>query len=148
MNVQDFEYLKTHLETSELLGCDTSIANLFLLQKKYNTELKIYNNVLYRYYYGTDNRSGYGFPLALKNSPENWLKIALEYIYKDSNEKKRPFQFCLVSQSQKSQLTDCLNKYFPNWKINWKTNRNDCDYIYLQKNLAELSGSSYQKKRN
>ncbi len=52
MNFQDFEYLNSNIESSGLLGSDTSIANLFLLQEKYNTELKIQKNILFRYYHG------------------------------------------------------------------------------------------------
>ena len=84
MNFQDFEYLNASLNTADLFGSDTSIANLFLLQEKYNTELKIYKNTLIRYYHGDENRTGYGFPLPLKSAKSEstktdseWLKNAL-----------------------------------------------------------------------
>ncbi len=148
MNFQDFEYLRCNLETTNLFGSDTSIANLFLLQEKYNTELKIHKNILFRYYYGDENRTGYGFPLPMKNAPENWLKSALEFIFEDAQAQKRPAAFCLVTSAQKSLINDCLAAHFPGHRIDWKTNRNDCDYIYLRSNLADLPGSQYQKKRN
>ncbi len=148
MNIQDFEYLRTNLDTSNLFGSDTSIANLFLLQEKYNTELKIQKNILFRYYYGTENRTGYGFPLPMKNAPADWLKTALEYIFEDAHTQNRAVAFCLITQEQKAQLDTCLAQNFPNKSVAWKTNRDDCDYIYLRKNLAELSGSLFQKKRN
>ena len=68
MNLQDFEYLENNLDTQGLYGSDTCIANLFLLQEKYNTWLKIHKNILFRYYYGDENRSGYGFPVPLKSA--------------------------------------------------------------------------------
>lgn len=148
MNFQDFEYLRCNLETTNLFGSDTAIANLFLLQEKYNTELKIHKNILFRYYYGNENRTGYGFPLPMKNAPENWLKNALEFIFEDAQAQKRPAAFCLVTSTQKSLINDCLAAHFPGRHIDWKTNRNDCDYIYLRSNLADLPGSQYQKKRN
>ncbi len=148
MNFQDFEYLRCNLETTNLFGSDTSIANLFLLQEKYNTELKIHKNILFRYYYGTENRTGYGFPLPMKNAPENWLKTALEHIFEDSRTQKRPVAFCLLTSEQKALINDCLARHFSGRSINWKTNRDDCDYIYLRSNLADLPGSQYQKKRN
>ena len=55
MNLQDFEYLENNLDTQGLYGSDTCIANLFLLQEKYNTWLKIHKNILFRYYYGDEN---------------------------------------------------------------------------------------------
>jgi len=148
MNFQDFEYLNSNLDTSDLYGSDTSIANLFLLQEKYNTELKIHKNILFRYYYGDENRTGYGFPLPMKNAPEDWLKTALEHIFEDARTQKRPAAFCLLTSEQKSKINDCLAQNFPGRTINWKTNRDDCDYIYLREKLADLPGSQYQKKRN
>ena len=154
MNIQDFEYLSGNLDSSSLFGSDTSVANLYLLQKNYNTELKIHNNILYRYYHGSENRTGYGFPLPLKNltnngkTPENWLKTALEHIFEDARIESRPVAFCLLTSAQKAQINDILASHFSNLTVNWKTNRNDCDYIYLREKLANLPGSQYQKKRN
>ena len=148
MNLQDFEYLNSNLDSSNLFGSDTSIANLYLLQEKYNTELKIHKNILFRYYYGSENRNGYGFPLPMKNASPDWLKTALEHIFKDSRIQNRPVAFCLLTSSQKTLLNNCLAQFFPGHTINWKTNRDDCDYIYLREKLAELPGSQYQKKRN
>lgn len=151
MNIQDFEYLSSTLESSGLFGSDTSIANLFLLQDKYNTELKIHKNILFRYYHGSQdskNRTGYGFPLPMKNAAQDWLKTALEYIFEDAKVQKRSVAFCLLTSEQKALINDCLALLFPGRSINWKTNRDDCDYIYLRSNLADLPGSQYQKKRN
>ena len=148
MNLQDFEYLNSNLDSSNLFGSDTSIANLYLLQEKYNTELKIYKNILFRYYYGSENRTGYGFPLPMKNASPDWLKTALEHIFKDSRIQNRPVAFCLLTSSQKTLLNNCLAQFFPGHTVNWKTCRDDCDYIYLREKLAELPGSQYQKKRN
>lgn len=147
MNLLDFEYLENNLDTRGQYGSDTCIANLFLLQEKYNTWLKIHNNILFRYYYGDENRTGYGFPMPLKNAPEDWLKAAIEFILEDARVQQRTPAFCLISREQKKLLDECLAANF-NKHISWKTNRDDCDYVYLQKNLAELPGSLYQKKRN
>ena len=148
MNLLDFGYLENNLDTRGLYGSDTCIANLFLLQQKYNTWLKIHNNILFRYYYGDENRTGYGFPIPLKNQEDsNWLKTAIEYILQDSKAQQRPLAFCLITREQKELLNSCLATYFKK-EISWKTNRDDCDYIYLKDNLALLPGSNYQKKRN
>ena len=157
MNLLDFEYLEKNLNTQSLYGSDSCIANLFLLQEKYSTWLKIHNNTLFRYYYGSENRRGYAFPLAIKNVSSTsssdssysleWLKNALDFIIEDSKLEKRTLSFCLITQEQKQLLDLVLEKYFK-LKVSWKTNRDDCDYIYLQENLSNLPGSHYQKKRN
>ena len=62
MNSQDFEYLSSNLDTEKLFGSDTAIANLFLLQQKYNTELKIHKNILFRYYTVQKTAQATAFP--------------------------------------------------------------------------------------
>ena len=148
MNLLDFEYLENNLDTKDLYGSDSCIANLFLLQDKYNIQLKLHKNILFRYYYGDENRSGYGFPIPVKGHSDDFLKIALEFIFEDSKAQNRPASFCLITQEQKNKIDSCLAVNFPECRISWKTNRDDCDYIYLQENLAQLPGSHYQKKRN
>ena len=150
MNLLDFEYLKNNLDTSNLFGCDSCIANLFLLQSKYNTELKIKDGILIRYYYGNENRTGYGFPIPIKSAEKssNWLTDAISVLIDDAHSQNRPLNFCLITQEQKNQLDACFASDFPQFSPDWKTNRDDCDYVYLQENLAELPGSHYQKKRN
>ena len=155
MNLRDFAYLNSSLDTKDLYGSDSCIANLFLLQEKYNTQLKIHNNILLRYYNGEENRTGYGFPIPMKNGyyiEENdgkieFLKTALDVIFSDTENNRTP-AFCLITQEQKNLIDECLAKYFPDKHISWKTNRDDCDYIYLRENLAELPGAVYHKKRN
>ena len=150
MNLLDFEYLKNNLDTSNLFGSDSCIANLFLLQTKYNTELKIKNGILIRYYYGDENRTGYGFPIPIKSPDKSskWLSGAINVLIEDAQSQNRPLSFCLLTQEQKNQIDNCFASDFPQLSTDWKTNRDDCDYVYLRENLAELPGSHYQKKRN
>ena len=153
MNFFDFSFVAENLENSDLYGSDSSVANMYLLQNKYNTQFKIKNNVLLRYYTGNENRTGYAFPLFLKSpdlplSSDEKLRLALELIFEDAAEEKREVRFCLITQEQKNQIDSCLDRYFSEHRVSWKTNRDDSDYIYLHKNLSELPGSNYQKKRN
>ena len=148
MNLADFEYIAQNLNTTNLLGSDSSLGSIFLLQPKYKTELKIQNQIFFRKYFGTENRFGYGFPLPLSTLPPTaHLPQALAFIFQQ-NPDKTDIHFCLCTQEQKNQLDACLRDNFPGYKINWKTNRNDCDYVYLQEKLSTLSGSALQKKKN
>ena len=153
MNFFDFSFVAENLENSDLYGSDSSVANMYLLQNKYNTQFKIKKNVLLRYYTGSENRTGYASPLFLKSpdlplSSDEKLRLALELIFEDAAEEKRGVRFCLITQEQKNQIDSCLDRYYSEHRVSWKTNRDDSDYIYLQKNLSELPGSNYQKKRN
>lgn len=146
MNLCDFEYIKQNINTSDLMGSDSCLANIYLLQPKYKTEIKIKDNVLYRKYFGTENRFGYAYPISLSRD-EKYIKKALSEIFL-KNPEIEDISFCLCTQFQKNKIDECLRVNFPDYKIDWKTNRNDCDYVYLRKNLAELHGSILQKKKN
>lgn len=150
MNIADLEYLEQNLITTDLQGSDSSISNVFLLQPKYNTNIKIQNNFLFRQYFGKQNRFGYAFPLKINNTANIYsynLNDAINFIFEQNN-LKTDVSFCLCTQIQKNELDKCFLIHFPDYKIDWKTNRDDCDYIYLQEKLSKLSGSALQKKKN
>ncbi|MBR5646326.1 MAG: DUF2156 domain-containing protein [Treponema sp.] len=148
MNPVDFGKLIKNLNKSELYGCDCCPANLFLLQQNNKVVLEIHENVLFRYFSIDENLTGYGFPIPMKNSSRDFsLKDCVAYILEQSKLQKRKLSFCFITEEQKNQLDSVLTGFF-NLRVLWQTDRSDSDYIYEQKNLAELSGSDYQKKRN
>lgn len=149
MNNFDLEYLKQNVDSSDLMASDSALGNILLLQPKYNTELIINNNIFYRKYTGKKSRTGYAFPLSLKKSEKqfDYLKDAINFIFQQ-NQNKNDINFCLCTQEQKNAIDECLLKNFSDYKVLWDTNRDDCDYIYLQEKLSVLSGSSLQKKKN
>ena len=64
------------------IASDTSTANLYILRKKYNTEVAELNGILFRRFNGSNlNRYGYGFPLSDKNFD---LHAAIELLKADS----------------------------------------------------------------
>ena len=73
MNQVDFNDLSQNLDTSSLMGCDSSFANIFLYQKKYNTSLQIYDNILFRYNQQKDGSTFFYFPIPIKTNvpPKN-----------------------------------------------------------------------------
>lgn len=158
MDMKIFEQLEQDLKTDGLQGSDSAIANIFLLKPKYNTELYLGQNFFLRYYHGSENRTGYAFPLPLKNSKithnnqTEYLKNAFTHILdKNSNDAKNgdnPIHFCLFTLNQKNTFDKFLEENFPSYKVNWDSLRDDSDYIYLQKNLAELPGPVLHKKKN
>lgn len=152
LNLNDFEYLHQNLNTTGLFGSDASLANVFLLEPKYQTQIKIQDNIFFRYYYGSENRFGYAFPLAVGKGPDTNTKYAhlphaLELIFQQ-NKQPEDINFCLCTLKQKSELDKIFRQKFPAYKINWKTTRNDSDYIYLREKLEKLSGNTLQKKKN
>jgi len=146
MNLSDFEWLGQNLRAEKLLGSDSAPASIFLLQDKYGIELAVRDGFLFRRYNGNGSRNGFGFPLAL--SENSSLKDALSFLVDKCSAEKTPLRFCLCTRDQKNEIDSCLAENFPGIKISWDSDRNDSDYIYLAKNLAELPGQKFHKKKN
>ena len=45
-------------------------------------------------------------------------------------------------------MTKTIQDNFSNRLVNWNTDRADSDYLYFQKNLSELPGTTFHKKKN
>jgi len=120
------------------MGSDASFANIYLLRKKYGTEIALQEGFLFRYYNGQGSRKGYAFPLGADDP-----RAALELIVKDAAESGRPLEFCLVDEPRAQILRD----YF-GVTLRFAENRGDSDYLYSAENLANLPGTTYRKKRN
>lgn len=127
-------------------GSDASFANIFLLRKKYGTQIALQDGFLFRYYNGLGSRRGYAFPLG-----EGDAAAALARIVEDARESGRPLEFCLVDEPR----AQILREYFKTAGSNgaeppllFAENRGDSDYIYSAEGLATLAGNQYRKKRN
>lgn len=130
---------------SSYTGSDAGFANIYLLRKKYGTQVALQDGFLFRYYNGGGSRRGYAFPLGAGDPFK-----ALELIVDEAHESGRPLEFCLVDEPR-SQI---LREYFANAGaseepvLHFEYNRGDSDYIYSAENLANLFGNTYRKKRN
>ena len=146
MNLSDFEWVGQNLRAEKLLGSDSAPAGIFLLQDKYGIELLVRDGFLFRRYNGNGSRNGFGFPLAV--SENSSLKNAISFLVEKCSAEKTPLRFCLCTRDQKNEIDSGLAENFPGIKISWNSDRNDSDYIYLAKNLAELPGQKFHKKKN
>lgn len=141
-------------------GSDASFGNIYLLRKKYGTEIAFENGTLFRYYNGKGSRRGYTFPLSgvlqvsevshvddadTQFSEEKFCQIADELllIEKHAAQNHRPLEFCLVTEEQLKIL-----QQFYGDRLVIEENRGDSDYIYSAESLATLEGKDYRKKRN
>lgn len=147
-DISQIKYLQENLDRNSLMGSDTSLANIFLLAEKYQTKICIKDDIFFRFYNGQNSRYGFAFPLPLKHAKADYLKTAIQLFIDYAKEKKEALSFCLFTQNQKNLLDTCLRENFPNLQIQWDSNRQDSDYIYLQEKLSSLSGKSLQKKKN
>ena len=118
-------------------GSDASFANIFLLRKKYGTQIALQDGFLFRYYNGQGCRRGYAFPLGT-GEPQAALKLIAE----DARESGRLLEFCLVDEPRAQILRENFDT------LHVEENRGDSDYIYFAEGLATLAGNQYKKKRN
>ncbi len=119
-------------------GNDCSFANMYLLQNKYNTQICRYRDFVLRKYYGTGAREGYGFPIGGGD-----VGKALKVIAEDSEASGQELRFAFLTDEQMS----VLEEYMPG-QFEYFTDSADSDYIYERRELADLSGRAFHKKKN
>ncbi|MCQ2593206.1 MAG: phosphatidylglycerol lysyltransferase domain-containing protein [Treponema sp.] len=125
-------------------SCDVNKANLFFLEDQGKIRVYKSDEFTFRYYVGkAENRLGWLFQLLPRESIQT-VKMYLEKLLDlDSSP-----NFILLTEEQKFLLEDCVNNYFPKYKIDFQTDVGDWDYIYSVEKMAALLGKDFQKKRN
>lgn len=124
--------------TSAVMGNDLSFANIYLLREKYATAIALEGGFLYRHYAGTGRLQGYAFPCG----DGDW-EAALRRVETDAAIRRRPLEFCLLTEEEKSRLDSlCPGQY------SFSCDAGNADYLYRRSDLADLPGSAYHRKRN
>ncbi len=117
---------------------DAAFVNLFLLRRKYGTELAFHGAQMLRRYHAGFRADCYGFPLG-----EGDLKEAMSLLYADAAGRGLPFRLTLLTQKQ----CELLEAIYPGG-FRFTPAEDYTEYLYLRQNLAELRGSKYHGKRN
>ena len=123
-----------HVEQSDL-----AFPNLYLLRHKYGTELAFYKNWLFRRYTGNGRLKGYTFPVGENIDYDE----ALFHVEHHARAHGTPLLYCLLTESQ----ADFLKQKYGD-KVSFEKDPGDADYLYQRKDLAELNGTAFHKKRN
>lgn len=146
MTAVEFSQLLQNIDTSDFFGCDCSPANIFLYQEQQQSSVFVHNQVLYRFF-GNIQKGKHAkgaFPIPFKNSTDDFILNSIDYLLKNYS----ILEFCLCTESQTKLIDNILNLHFPEYHIEWESDRSQSDYLYLQQNLAQLQGQKYQKKKN
>lgn len=143
--LNDREAAAKAVADSGYTGSDAGFANIYLLRKKYGTQIAFQDGFLFRYYNGVGSRRGYAFPLGAGDP-----QAALALIAKDARESGRSLEFCLVDEPRAQILREFFSADADSTEaaIYFEENRGDSDYIYSAESLATLAGNLYRKKRN
>ena len=137
VRLTDLDQMRRLVQSARLYGNDVNYANLFLLQRKHRITICFRGGFLFRRYDGP-YRQGYGFPVG----SGDWNE-ALQAIEQDAQDFRRPLDFCLLTENQKTIL-----EYYRPRQRQYQTDRGDSDYVYSRDDLANLPGRKYQRKRN
>ena len=122
------------LFASSQRGCEYSFANKFLWGAQ---QIAFLHGCVagFSHFYG---RSIYPYPLGNGDR-----KAVIEAILEDARERGIP---CRITGMTDGDMAE-LESWFPG-KFQFKTSREDYDYVYAIDDLADLRGRKFQKKRN
>ena len=135
--LKDYSTIKEllfHVEQSDL-----AFPNLYLLQKKYGTQIALHQNCLYRHFSGSGRLQGYAFPVGKIDDVEK----ALFHVEQHAREHGNPLLYCLLTEENARVLQHIYGE-----TITFQNDPGDADYLYKRSDLAELPGTIFHKKRN
>lgn len=137
--IEDKEQFCNALEKTTFMGADFSFANTYLWRNNYGIKIAFEKDFVFKSYSMGDNVTGYVMPFG--GQDKEW---AVNRILQDAKERNvSDLIIGLLTQNEKEEI----EKLFPD-KFVFSESRNDADYIYLQEDLANLSGRKYHGKRN
>jgi uncharacterized protein len=131
---------------SNLKGCTDSYANIILYRKKYRTLICTCSGNVLRKYESLEEMENdistthilYGYPMGHGD-----IRATVEFLTEDAAKSGIPLAFPLLTAEEKLALeTKMPNRY------TFTERRDESDYLYLTKSLAELPGGKYHKKKN
>lgn len=124
-------------ETAHAMENDAAFASIYLLRRKYQTEIAFAGDTLLRRYHAGVRKDCFGFPLGTE-IPRG-ISICAEAAAKEGI----PLRFGLLTQEMCAEL----ERLYPTG-FRFTPAEGYTEYLYLQENLAEMKGSRYHKKRN
>lgn len=134
IELEDIEIYNEFTKNNRLFSCENPFVNLLVWQKAYGNMLAVSDGNLFL-------KSGEGKEPLFRLPIGNDTKKALAEIFEYCSPKKPTFWIC--EDEINNGIPDIINDNY-----NFYESRDDFDYIYLQEDLATLSGKKYHSKRN
>lgn len=133
IKISDIETIKKYTNTLGIFSCETSFVNLFVWQNVYKNMYAEKDGMLF-IKSGADGNENFRLPFG--KDLKKGIELLREYIGEDP----------VLWMQQGERFSEIEPYISENYELSEK--RNAFDYIYLQQDLANLSGKKYHSKRN
>lgn len=134
VKIEDIDIYKKFMKNNKEFSCENSFVNLLVWQCAYSNMMAVSDGQLF-IKSGTAEKETFRLPVG--QDLEKGIKKLVEY-----NDNKMP-SFWL---QEGERLSEFQEKYSQQYIF--RESRDAADYIYLQSDLANLSGKKYHSKRN
>lgn len=134
VEIEDIDIYKESMKNNKEFSCENSFVNLLVWQCAYSNMMAVSDGQLF-IKSGTAEKETFRLPVG--QDLEKGIKKLVEY-----NDNKMP-SFWL---QEGERLSEFQEKYSQQYIF--RESRDAADYIYLQSDLANLSGKKYHSKRN
>lgn len=134
VEIEDIDIYKEFMKNKKEFSCENSFVNLLVWQSAYSNMMAVSDGQLF-IKSGTAEKETFRLPVG--QDLEKGIKKLVEY-----NDNKMP-SFWL---QEGERLSEFQEKYSQQYIF--RESRDAADYIYLQSDLANLSGKKYHSKRN
>ena len=134
VEIEDIDIYKEFMKNNKEFSCENSFVNLLVWQCAYSNMMAVSDGQLF-IKSGTAEKETFRLPVG--QDLEKGIKKLVEY-----NDNKMP-SFWL---QEGERLSEFQEKYSQQYIF--RESRDAADYIYLQSDLANLSGKKYHSKRN
>ena len=136
--IEDKDILNQFLAKNTFRNCDFSFSNIFCWVPKYRSTYAIESGFLFFRFYAEGGNAGYMYPVG-----DGDLKVAVERLIADSEERNEPFRMYALTR----EMFNNLEALFPG-KFDYQSDRSWFEYIYNANDLITLKGKKLQAKRN
>lgn len=134
----DKERIDRFVRRSGRVGCDISFANTYLWRDRYNIRVAFTDDAYFKCYCQGDQVSGYVLPMT-----DGDLSAAIGEVLADARERGTAPEIGLLDEAGVRLIKECCGD-----RMRIEENRDNFDYLYERRHLAELSGKKYHAKRN
>jgi len=138
VTIDDKEIIQYYFNKVSYGNCDFSFSNIFSWKHFYDTTFAVKDDFLFFRFRPGEYFPGYLFPVGSGD-----LKVAIQNLMQDANERESEPRLYAVTQ----KMFDILNEILPDQFL-YEKDRDWFEYIYSSEDLISLTGKKYQAKRN